>query len=155
MRVGQGYDVHALSDGLPLIIGGVKVPFLKGLVGHSDADVLLHAICDCLLGASALKDIGTNFPDTDLSFQDIDSRIILRRVRDMVERAGFQILNIDSTIIAQKPILRPFIPEMIQNISGDLGIQTNRVSVKAKTSEKLGYLGRAEGIAAQAICLLR
>ncbi len=155
MRRGEGFDVHALVEGRPLIIGGVTIPFEKGLAGHSDADVLLHAIGDALLGAAGLGDIGRHFPDSDPKFAGADSRALLREVGSMLAQAGFSIGNIDSTIIAQQPKLAPFIQDMVANIAGDLQVDLNNVSVKAKTTEKLGFTGRGEGIAAKAIALLK
>ena len=154
MRIGQGFDVHQLVAGRKLIIGGVGIPYEKGLLGHSDADVLLHAICDALLGAAALGDIGRHFADTDAQFKDIDSRILLRDVVRKIENAGFRIGNVDATIIAQAPKMAPHIPTMTANIAADLGVAMNAVNVKATTTEKLGYAGRGEGIAAQAVALL-
>lgn len=154
MRIGQGFDVHQLVEGRKLIIGGVEIFYDKGLLGHSDADVLLHAICDALLGAAALGDIGRHFSDTDAKFKNIDSRILLREVARMVTNAGFRIGNLDATIIAQAPKMAPYIPRMIENIAADLGVALNAVNVKATTTEKLGFSGRGEGIAAQAVALL-
>jgi 2-C-methyl-D-erythritol 2,4-cyclodiphosphate synthase len=154
MRIGQGFDVHQLVEGRKLIIGGVDIPYEKGLLGHSDADVLLHAICDALLGAAALGDIGRHFSDSDAKYKDIDSRLLLREATRLVSNEGFRIGNIDATIIAQAPKLAPHIPLMVQNIASDLGIAMNAVNVKATTTEKLGYTGRGEGIAAQAVALL-
>jgi 2-C-methyl-D-erythritol 2,4-cyclodiphosphate synthase len=154
MRIGQGFDVHQLVEGRKLIIGGVEICYDKGLFGHSDADVLLHAICDALLGAAALGDIGRHFSDTDAKFKNIDSRILLREVARMVTNAGFRIGNLDATIIAQAPKMAPHIPRMIENIAADLGVAVNAVNVKATTTEKLGFSGRGEGIAAQAVALL-
>ena len=154
MRIGQGFDVHQLVEGRKLIIGGVEIPCERGLLGHSDADVLLHAICDALLGAAALGDIGRHFADTDAQYKDIDSRILLREVARMVANEGFRIGNVDATIIAQAPKMAPHIPAMIANIASDLGIAMNAVNVKATTTEKLGYTGRGEGIGAQAVALL-
>ena len=154
MRIGEGFDVHALVEGRPLIIGGVTIPFDKGLAGHSDADVLLHAICDALLGAAAMGDIGQHFPDIDERYSGADSRLLLREVGSKVSRAGFTIGNIDSTVIAQQPKMAPHIPEMAENIAADLKIDVTRVSVKAKTTENLGFTGRGEGIAAKAVVLL-
>ncbi len=154
MRIGQGFDVHALVAGRPLIIGGVTIPYEKGLAGHSDADVLLHAICDALLGAAALGDIGRHFPDTDPSLKGADSRALLRKVGQLLEAGKFKVVNIDSTIIAQAPRMAPHIPAMVANIAADLGIAVGNVNVKAKTTEKLGFTGRGEGIAAEAIALL-
>ncbi len=154
MRIGQGFDVHALVTGRPLIIGGVTIAFEKGLDGHSDADVLLHAVCDALLGAAALGDIGRHFPDTDARFKGADSRTLLREVAKLLGDAGYSIVNLDSTIIAQAPRMAPHVPAMIANIAADLGIDPDRVNIKAKTTEKLGFTGRGEGIAAQAIALI-
>ena len=154
MRIGQGFDVHQLVEGRKLIIGGVDIPHDRGLLGHSDADVLLHAICDALLGAAALGDIGRHFADTDAQYKDIDSRILLRDVVRKVEAQGFRIGNVDATIIAQAPKMAPHIPAMTANIAADLGVAMNAVNVKATTTEKLGYTGRSEGIAAQAVVLL-
>ena len=154
MRIGQGFDVHQLVAGRKLIIGGVEIPYEKGLLGHSDADVLLHAICDALLGAAALGDIGSHFADSDAKYKNIDSRILLREVARMVTNEGFHIGNVDATIIAQAPRMAPHIPQMVANIAADLGVAMNAVNVKATTTEKLGYTGRGEGIAAQAVALL-
>ncbi len=154
MRIGQGFDVHQLVEGRKLIIGGVEIPCEKGLLGHSDADVLLHAICDALLGAAALGDIGRHFADTDAQYKNIDSRILLREVARKVANEGFRTGNVDATIIAQAPKMAPHIPQMVANIAADLGIAMNAVNVKATTTEKLGYTGRSEGIAAQAVVLL-
>jgi 2-C-methyl-D-erythritol 2,4-cyclodiphosphate synthase len=155
MRIGQGFDVHQLVAGRKLIIGGVDIPFEKGLLGHSDADVLLHAICDALLGAAALGDIGKHFADTDAQFKDIDSRILLRDVIQKLHGLGYRVGNVDATIIAQAPKMAPHIPTMVANIAADLEIEINAVNVKATTTEQLGYTGRGEGIAAQAVVLLR
>ncbi len=154
MRIGQGFDVHQLVEGRKLIIGGVEIPYAKGLLGHSDADVLLHAICDALLGAAALGDIGRHFADTDAQYKNIDSRILLREVARMVANEGFYIGNVDATIIAQAPKMLPHIPRMVENIAADLGVAMKAVNVKATTTEKLGFTGRGEGIAAQAVALL-
>jgi 2-C-methyl-D-erythritol 2,4-cyclodiphosphate synthase len=154
MRIGQGFDVHALVTGRPLIVGGVRIAFDKGLAGHSDADVLLHAICDALLGAAGLGDIGRHFPDTDPAYAGADSRVLLRQVAALITQSGYRIANIDSTIIAQAPRMAPHVAQMTANISADLGIEAERVNVKAKTTEKLGSIGRGEGIAAEAIALL-
>ena len=154
MRIGQGFDVHQLVEGRRLIIGGVEIPYEKGLLGHSDADVLLHAICDALLGAAALGDIGRHFSDSDAKYKDADSRVLLREVARMVANEGFRIGNVDATIIAQAPKMAPHVAQMVQNIASDLGIAMNAVNVKATTTEKLGYTGRGEGIAAQAVALL-
>ncbi|KND57291.1 2-C-methyl-D-erythritol 2,4-cyclodiphosphate synthase [Candidatus Paraburkholderia schumanniana] len=154
-RIGQGYDVHQLVEGRPLIIGGVTIPYERGLLGHSDADVLLHAITDALFGAASLGDIGRHFPDTATEFAGADSRVLLREAFRRVSEAGFAIANVDSTIIAQAPKLAPHIDAMRENIAADLDLSIDRVNVKAKTNEKLGYLGRKEGIEAQAAVLLR
>jgi 2-C-methyl-D-erythritol 2,4-cyclodiphosphate synthase len=154
MRIGQGFDVHQLVADRRLIIGGVDIPYEKGLLGHSDADVLLHAICDALLGAAALGDIGQHFSDTDAQFKNIDSRILLRKTMHLVKAQGWRINNVDATIIAQAPKMMPHIPEMIRHIAADLGVERSAVNVKATTTEKLGYTGRGEGIAAQAVVLL-
>jgi len=154
MRVGQGFDVHQLVVGRKLIIGGVEIAHDKGLLGHSDADVLLHAICDALLGAAALGDIGRHFADTDAQYKNIDSRILLREVGNKIRNAGFSVGNVDATIIAQAPKMSRHIPRMVENISSDLGVAMNVVNVKATTTEQLGFSGRGEGIAAQAVVLL-
>lgn len=154
LRIGQGYDVHRLVSGRRLIIGGVEVPYERGLLGHSDADVLLHAICDALLGAAGLGDIGRHFPDTDARLAGADSRVLLRAVMVMVETAGYRVGNVDATVIAQRPKLAPFIAAMVTVIATDLGVAPEQVNVKAKTNEGIGHLGRGEGIAAQAIVLL-
>ncbi len=154
MRVGQGYDVHRLVSGRKLILGGVEIEHTLGLLGHSDADVLLHAIADALLGAAALGDIGKHFPDTDARYCGIDSTKLLRHVGALLREKGYTIRNIDSTVIAQAPKLAPHIPAMRQNIADALGIDADAVSVKATTEEKLGFTGTREGIAAQAICLI-
>jgi 2-C-methyl-D-erythritol 2,4-cyclodiphosphate synthase len=154
MRIGQGFDVHQLVEGRKLIVGGVEIQHDKGLLGHSDADVLLHAICDALLGAAALGDIGKHYADTDAEYEDIDSRILLRDVARKIESAGYRIGNVDATIIAQAPKMAPHIPQMVANIAADLGIAMDQVNVKATTTEKLGYTGRGEGIAAKAVALL-
>jgi 2-C-methyl-D-erythritol 2,4-cyclodiphosphate synthase len=154
MRIGQGFDVHQLAAGRKLVIGGVEIPYEKGLLGHSDADVLLHAICDALLGAAGLGDIGRHFSDSDPQFKNIDSRVLLREVARLVANEGFHIGNLDATIIAQAPKMAPHIEQMVQNIASDLGVTMHAVNVKATTTEKLGYTGRGEGIAAQAVVLL-
>ena len=153
-RIGTGYDVHQLSEGLPLWMGGVLVPHSHGLVGHSDADVLLHAICDALLGAAALGDIGKHFPDTDPQYKGISSLKLLAHVGDLLHEHGYRIGNIDSTIVAQRPKLAPYIPQMRKNIADTLGIDVDQVSVKATTTEHLGFEGRQEGISAQAVALI-
>ena len=154
MRIGHGYDVHRLVEGRRLILGGVEIPYEKGLLGHSDADVLAHAVADALLGAAALGDIGGMFPDTDPAFLDADSLVLLRRVTVAVEAAGFRIENIDATVLAQRPKLAPFIPQMRENLAKACGIAASQVSVKATTEEGLGFTGSGEGMAAQAVCLL-
>lgn len=154
MRVGQGFDVHQLVAGRKLIIGGIEIPYERGLLGHSDADVLLHAICDALLGAAALGDIGRHFSDTEAKYKNIDSRILLREVGVMVRNAGFSVGNVDATIIAQAPKMAAHIPRMVENIAADLGVAMNAVNVKATTTENLGFTGRGDGIAAQAVVLL-
>ncbi|MBX9964027.1 MAG: 2-C-methyl-D-erythritol 2,4-cyclodiphosphate synthase [Burkholderiales bacterium] len=154
VRVGQGFDVHALVAGRPLVIGGVTIPFEKGLLGHSDADVLLHAICDALLGAAGQGDIGRHFPDTDPAYQGADSRVLLRETGAKVRAAGWRIGNVDATIVAQAPKMSPHAAQMVSNIAADLGIDAGAVNIKAKTTERLGFTGRGEGIAAEAIALL-
>lgn len=154
MRIGMGYDVHRLAEHRDLIIGGVKIPYEKGLLGHSDADVLLHAISDALLGAAALGDIGKHFPDSDPQYKGIDSMILLKRVGELLEENCFFIENIDATIIAQAPKMRPFIDAMRANIASALGIDISQVNVKATTEEGLGFTGIGEGISSQAICLI-
>ncbi|HWQ76925.1 MAG TPA: 2-C-methyl-D-erythritol 2,4-cyclodiphosphate synthase [Syntrophomonas sp.] len=154
MRIGTGYDVHRLTKGRRLVLGGVEIPFSQGLLGHSDADVLLHAICDALLGAAALGDIGRHFPDTSPAFKDIDSRILLQRVGDLLQDRGWKIENIDSTLIAQAPKLAGYIPDMCANIAATLKLDPERVNVKATTTEGLGWEGQGQGIAAQAVALI-
>jgi 2-C-methyl-D-erythritol 2,4-cyclodiphosphate synthase len=154
MRVGFGYDVHAFVSGRPLILGGIKIPYLFGLKGHSDADVLIHAICDALLGAIAEGDIGRHFPDTDSQYRDIKSTILLKKVLIKVRERGFYPLNIDATIVAQKPKLSDIIPRMVKEIAEVLEIETEKVNVKATTTEGLGFTGREEGIAAYAVALV-
>lgn len=154
MRIGMGYDVHKLVEGRDLIIGGVKIPYEKGLLGHSDADVLLHAISDSLLGAAALGDIGKHFPDTDEAYKGADSLMLLQRVGELLEQEGFLIENIDATIIAQAPKMRPHIDRMRENIARVLNIEVNQVNVKATTEEGLGFTGSGEGISSQSICML-
>ncbi|CAK0773503.1 2-C-methyl-D-erythritol 2,4-cyclodiphosphate synthase [Gammaproteobacteria bacterium] len=153
MRIGQGFDVHPLVAGRKLIVGGVEIPYPLGLLGHSDADVLLHAICDALLGAAALGDIGRHFPDSDPRYQGIDSRKLLREVMHLVREQGYDLVNLDATIIAQAPKMAPHISTMVSHIAADLGVATDRINIKATTTEKLGFTGRGEGIAAQAVCL--
>ncbi|WP_276358175.1 2-C-methyl-D-erythritol 2,4-cyclodiphosphate synthase [Cohnella caldifontis] len=156
IRIGQGFDVHQLAEGRPCIIGGVDIPFEKGLLGHSDADVLLHAISDAVLGALALGDIGKHFPDTDPAYKGADSVVLLRRVWALAKERGYALGNADATIIAQAPKMAPHIPRMVEIIAGVLEAEASQVNVKATTSEKLGFTGRGEGIAAQAVvCLVR
>jgi len=154
MRIGQGYDVHALVQGRKLVVGGVTIPFDKGLAGHSDADVLIHAVCDALLGAAALGDIGLHFPDTDPKHRNANSRAFLREVAKKVRLAGFSIVNLDATIIAQAPKMAPHTAAMVANLAADLEVDLGQVNIKAKTAERLGAIGRGEGIAAEAIALL-
>ncbi len=154
MRIGQGFDIHALTEGRKLIIGGVTIPYARGLAGHSDADVLLHAICDALIGAAALGDIGKHFPDTDSRYAGIDSRKLLREVAALLRAHGYRVANVDSTVIAQAPKLAPYIMPMRENIAADLGIAVADVNVKAKTAERLGAVGRGEGIVAEAVVLI-
>ena len=155
IRIGHGFDVHQLVAGRKCIIGGVEIAHDKGLLGHSDADVLLHAICDALLGAAGLGDIGRHFPDTDSQYQGADSRELLRKVIALLKNAGFSVGNIDATIIAQAPKMAPYIPTMVANIAADSNVELSRVNVKATTTEKLGFIGRGEGIAAEAVCLIQ
>ena len=155
MRIGMGYDVHKLVEGRKLIMGGIEIPYEKGLLGHSDADVLLHAIMDSLLGAAALGDIGKHFPDTDGCYKGISSLLLLKEVGRLVKEKNFEIENIDSTIIAQKPKMAPHIPFMIKNIAEALEISIDRVNVKATTEEGLGFTGKGQGISSQSICLLK
>ena len=154
MRIGQGYDVHRLVEGRALILGGVTIPYEKGLLGHSDADVLLHAIMDSLLGAVALGDIGKHFPDTEEEYKGISSMELLKRVGKLIEEQFYFIENIDATIVAQKPKMAPYIPQMVVNIANALGIKENQINVKATTEEGLGFTGEGQGIAAKSICLL-
>lgn len=154
MRIGQGYDVHALVAGRRLVIGGVEIPHARGLQGHSDADVLLHAICDALLGAAALGDIGRHYPDSDPGLSGIDSRELLRQTAAKLYAANFRVVNVDATIIAQAPRMAPHISRMIGNIAADLGVLPAAINVKATTTEELGFIGREEGIAAQAVALI-
>ena len=153
-RIGQGYDCHALVEGRPLILGGVTIPHRKGLLGHSDADALLHAITDALFGAAALGDIGRHFPDTDPQFKGADSRVLLREAGKRLAAAGYAVGNVDATIIAQTPKMAPHIPAMVVNVAADLGISEQQVNIKAKTNEKMGFLGREEGIATDAVVLI-
>ena len=154
MRIGQGFDVHQLVDGRPLIIGGVTIPYEKGLLGHSDADVLLHAICDALLGAAALGDIGKHFSDSDPRYKNIDSRVLLRNVYTLLENNRYKLINIDATIITQAPKMAPHIPAMAMNIAQDLKTHISNINIKAKTAEHLGAIGRQEGIVAEVVCLI-
>ena len=154
MRIGQGFDVHRLVAGRKLVVGGVEIAHDKGLAGHSDSDVLLHAICDALLGAAALGDIGKHFPDTDAAYKGIDSRKLLRQVAALLRERGRRIVNVDATIIAEAPRMAPHIPAMVANIAADLAIEPHSINIKAPTTEKLGFTGRGEGIAAQAVCLI-
>jgi len=154
LRIGQGFDVHALVTGRRLVLGGVVIPFDRGLEGHSDADVLLHAVIDALLGAAALGDIGRHFPDTDARYRDADSRALLRAVRAKLAQARLRACNVDATVIAQAPRLAPHVDAMVANIAADLGLARDRVNVKATTTEKLGFTGRGEGIAAMAVALI-
>jgi 2-C-methyl-D-erythritol 2,4-cyclodiphosphate synthase len=154
IRIGHGFDVHQLVVGRKCIIGGVDIPYERGLLGHSDADVLLHAICDALLGAAALGDIGKHFPDSDAKYKGINSRELLKHVGGLLKQHGYTIGNIDATIIAQAPKMAPHIGQMVTNIASDLGIALAQVNVKATTTEKLGFTGRGEGIAVEAVCLI-
>jgi 2-C-methyl-D-erythritol 2,4-cyclodiphosphate synthase len=154
MRIGHGYDVHQLVEGRELVLGGVRIPHRKGLLGHSDADALIHAVCDACLGAAGLGDIGRHFPDSDAQYKNIDSRVLLRRVRETLAENGWRVENVDSTIVAQAPKLAPYIAAMAANIAADLGIDILQVNVKATTTERLGFAGREEGIAAYAVVLL-
>ncbi len=154
MRIGHGYDVHRLTDGRDLILGGVKIEYPLGLLGHSDADVLLHAVMDALLGAAALRDIGYHFPDTDPAYKGADSRMLLRAVREKILAAGYSVCNIDVTMIAQKPKLKDYIPAMIDNIASDLGISSTQINIKATTEEKMGFTGDGSGMACHCVCLL-
>ena len=154
MRIGHGYDVHRLVEGRKLILGGVEIPYEKGLLGHSDADVLLHAVMDALLGAAAMGDIGRHFPDTDPAYEGADSRVLLRCVRDRIGAKGYTPTNVDVTVIAQSPKLKDFIPQMVKNIAQDLEIDPDQVNVKATTEEKLGFTGDGSGISCHSVCLL-
>ena len=153
-RIGYGYDVHRLTEGRPLVLGGVTIPWEKGLLGHSDADVMLHALMDALLGAAALGDIGHLFPDSDQRYRGIDSRMLLRRVAVLLEQEGYAVGNVDVTLVAQRPKIAPYIDDMRTNIAADLGVSITRVSVKATTEEGLGFTGTGEGMAAHAVALL-
>lgn len=155
LRIGHGFDVHAFAEGRRLVIGGVDIPHERGLLGHSDADVLIHAICDALLGAAGLGDIGRHFPDSDARYQGIDSRELLRHVAGLLDARGWRVGNVDATLIAQAPRMAPHIPDMRERLAADLGIAVEALNVKATTTEKLGFTGRQEGIAAEAVCLLQ
>ena len=154
MRIGHGYDVHRLVPNRDLIIGGVKIEYELGLDGHSDADVMLHAVMDALLGAAALRDIGYHFPDTDMRYKGADSRMLLREVAKKIDEAGYKLGNVDVTMIAQKPKLKPHIPQMMENIAADLGVDVGRVNVKATTEERLGFTGEGLGMSCHAVCIL-
>ena len=154
MRVGQGYDAHRFKDGTFVVLGGVEIPFEFGLAAHSDGDVLLHAVCDALLGAAALGDIGRHFPDSDPAYKGVSSRVLLRRVRELVSEAGYAVINVDAVAICEKPRIAAHVAAMRQNIADDLGIALDAVNVKGTTTEKMGFTGRGEGIAASALCLL-
>jgi 2-C-methyl-D-erythritol 2,4-cyclodiphosphate synthase len=154
MKIGQGFDVHPLVEGRKLILGGVEIAYHRGLDGHSDADVLLHAICDALLGAAGLGDIGRHYPDTDAAYAGVDSRALLRDVAQKLRERGLKVVNVDATILAQAPRVAPHMPRMIANIAADLGVEPAAINIKATTTEGLGFVGRLEGIAAQAVALL-
>lgn len=154
MRIGQGFDAHSFKPGGPLVIGGVRIPFEFGLAAHSDGDVLIHAICDALLGAASLGDIGVHFPDSDPAYKGVDSRVLLRRTLEMVHGRGFAVANVDATVIAQRPKMAPHFPQMRQRLCADLGIDEEQLNLKATTTESMGFTGRGEGIAALAIALL-
>jgi 2-C-methyl-D-erythritol 2,4-cyclodiphosphate synthase len=154
MRIGIGYDVHKLVENRPLVMGGENIPYERGLLGHSDADVLVHAVMDALLGAAALGDIGKHFPDTDMRYSGISSILLLKNVGELLESKGYRVVNIDSVIIAQKPKMAPFIEKMRQNMAEALKIEADQVSVKATTEEGLGFTGRSEGISSQSVCLI-
>ena len=154
MRIGHGYDVHRLVEGRPLILGGVTVPYEKGLDGHSDADVLIHVVMDALLGAAALRDIGYHFPDTDMRYKGADSRVLLRSVREKLEAKGYRVGNVDVTMIAQKPKLKDYIPTMIANIASDLAVEEDQINIKATTEERLGFTGTGEGMSCHAVCII-
>jgi len=154
MRIGQGFDVHPLVAGRKLVIGGVEIPYHKGLDGHSDADVLLHAICDALLGAAGLGDLGRHYPDTDAAYAGADSRALLRDVGKKLGERKLKVVNVDATIIAQAPRMAPHMPRMVANIAADLGVEPAAVNIKATSTEQLGFIGRVEGIAAQAVALV-
>lgn len=153
-RVGQGFDVHALVPGRRLVLGGIEIPFALGLLGHSDADVLVHAVTDAILGAAGLGDIGRHFPDTDARFAGADSRMLLREAMARIHAVGYRVVNVDATVICERPKIMPFVPRMTANLAADLGVDPGSVNIKGKTTERLGFTGRGEGIAAQAIALL-
>lgn len=154
MRIGHGYDVHKLVEGRPLILGGVSVPHTMGLLGHSDADVLTHAVMDALLGAAALGDIGRHFPDTDNSYKNIDSQVLLMRVMELLKQRGYRVVNVDATIIAQRPKLMNYLPEMVKTLAKNMNVSEDRVNIKATTEEGLGFTGTQEGISAHCVCLI-
>lgn len=154
MRIGHGFDAHRFADGIPLVLGGARIPHDQGLAAHSDGDVVIHALCDALLGAASLGDIGQHFPDTSAEFENIDSRILLRKVKERLDAAGCRLLNADITIIAQRPRIAPHIDSMKANLASDLGIEINCLNIKATTTEGMGYTGRGEGIATHAVALL-
>lgn len=154
MRIGHGYDAHTFGDDCDLILGGVKIDYEKGLVAHSDGDAVIHALCDALLGAVALGDIGNHFPDDDDAFKNIDSRILLQRVYETIQEKGYRIMNVDITVLAQAPKLAPHIPKMREILSADLGLAVDELNIKATTTEKMGFVGRKEGIAVYAVCLI-
>lgn len=154
MRIGHGYDVHKLVEGRKLILGGVEIPHTLGLLGHSDADVLTHAVMDAILGAAALGDIGRHFPDTDNAFYNIDSQILLKKVMELIREKGYKVVNLDATIIAQKPKLMPYIPKMLETLSTNMELPMDSINIKATTEEHLGFTGREEGISAHCVCLL-
>lgn len=154
IRVGFGFDVHQLTEGRDFVLGGVQIPHTKGALGHSDADVLIHAICDALLGAAGLKDIGYYFPDTSAEFKGIDSKILLQRVMDLLHERGYNVGNVDASLILEKPKIKPYIDQMREALAPILKIETNDISIKATTNEKMGYVGREEGVAAYAVCLI-
>jgi 2-C-methyl-D-erythritol 2,4-cyclodiphosphate synthase len=154
MRIGQGYDAHCFIADKPLLLGGVTIPYHSGLLAHSDGDVLIHAICDALLGALALGDIGQHFSDQDAAYKNIDSRLLLKKVNDLIQAKGYQLVNLDATVVAQEPELAKHIPDMRKNLSADLGVAIDQVSIKATTTEKMGFQGKLEGISAQAVVLM-
>lgn len=154
MRIGHGYDVHKLVEGRPLILGGVSVPHTMGLLGHSDADVLTHAVMDALLGAAALGDIGRHFPDTDNSYKNIDSQVLLMRVMELLKQRGYRVVNVDATIIAQRPKLMNYLPEMVKTLAKNMNVSEDRINIKATTEEGLGFTGAQEGISAHCVCLI-